>query len=103
VKYVSTRGEAPVLGFEDALLAGLARDGGLYVPETWPVFSPDQIAGMAGRPYHEVAVEVMSPFVGGAIDDAALAGMAQAWRGRINTFISAEAPARTIVQFQAQS
>lgn len=59
------------------MLAGLARDGGLYVPETWPVFSPDQIAGMAGRPYHEVAVEVMSPFVGGAIDDAALAGMAR--------------------------
>ena len=49
------------------MLAGLARDGGLYVPETWPKFSPDKIASFAGRPFHEVAVEVIAPFTGGAI------------------------------------
>ena len=55
-----------MLGFEDVLLAGLARDGGLYVPETWPQITPAQIASIAGRPYHEVAVEVIWPFTGGA-------------------------------------
>jgi threonine synthase len=51
VRYVSTRGEAPPLGFGEAMLAGLARDGGLYVPEAWPRLEPDAIAGFAGRPY----------------------------------------------------
>ena len=51
MRYISTRGEAPELGFEDVLLAGLARDGGLYVPETWPKFSPETIAALAGRPF----------------------------------------------------
>ena len=46
VKYISTRGEAPILGFEDALLAGLAGDGGLYVPESWPRLSEAMIAGL---------------------------------------------------------
>jgi threonine synthase len=78
LKYVSTRGLAPVLGFEDVLLAGLARDGGLYVPETWPQLSPALIAGFAGRPFHEVAVEVIAPFTGGAISRADLAAMADA-------------------------
>ena len=55
VRYVSTRGEAPALGFVDVMLAGLARDGGLYVPETWPRSSRNTIAGFAGRPYAEVA------------------------------------------------
>nr|WP_211112056.1 threonine synthase [Azospirillum soli] len=67
VKYVSTRGQAPVLGFEDVLLAGLARDGGLYVPQTWPQFSADEIRAMRGLPYSEIAVRVMLPFLGGAI------------------------------------
>jgi len=49
VKYVSTRGQAPVLDFEGALLSGLARDGGLYVPETWPRLDADAIAGFVGR------------------------------------------------------
>lgn len=75
VKYVSTRGEAPVLGFEDALLAGLARDGGLYVPQTWPVFARDTIAGFAGKPFHEVAASVVGALSGGAIADADLARM----------------------------
>ncbi len=69
MQYVSTRGAAPKLGFEEAMLAGLARDGGLYVPEVWPQFSPDQIAAFAGRPYEEVAFEVMRPFVGEAFGE----------------------------------
>jgi threonine synthase len=65
--YVSTRGEAPALGFADAMLAGLARDGGLYVPETWPTLSSETIAGFSGRPYADVAEAVIAPYVGGAI------------------------------------
>ncbi len=76
MQYVSTRGEAPPLGFIDVTLAGLARDGGLYVPETWPRLSPQTIAGFAGRPYAEVAVEVIRPFVGTAISEAELSKMA---------------------------
>jgi threonine synthase len=75
VKYVSTRGEAPALGFEDVLLAGLARDGGLYVPQAWPVLSRETIAGFAGKPFHEVALAVMEPLTGGAIPRADLARM----------------------------
>jgi threonine synthase len=77
VRFISTRGEAPPLGFVDVTLAGLARDGGLYVPETWPQLDRDTIAGFAGRPYAEVAVEVMRCFAGHAIADADLARMAR--------------------------
>ncbi|MBH0111739.1 threonine synthase [Novosphingobium sp. YJ-S2-02] len=62
--YISTRGNAPVLDFEGATLAGLASDGGLYVPAEWPRFSESEIAGMAGLPYAELAARVMAPFVG---------------------------------------
>ncbi len=65
--YVSTRGEAPELGFEDVLLAGLARDGGLYVPKTWPKLTAEEIAGFAGKQYHEVAAAVLAPLVGDAL------------------------------------
>ena len=65
--YVSTRGEAPPLGFIDVTLAGLARDGGLYVPQSWPQLSSDTIASFAGRDYAEVAVEVIRPFTGDQI------------------------------------
>jgi threonine synthase len=75
VKYVSTRGEAPVLGFEDVLLTGLARDGGLYVPETWPRLTPAEIAGMAASSYEDVALRVMRPFIGGEIPEAELVAM----------------------------
>src|SRR5579859_5500077 len=75
VQYLSTRGEAPKLGFCDAMLTGLARDGGLYVPTTWPQFGADAIGGLFGRPYAEVAVEVVRPFVGGEISDTDLRGM----------------------------
>jgi len=77
MRYVSTRGEAPSLDFVEVMLAGLARDGGLYVPEAWPQLAPETIAGFAGRPYAEVAVEVIRPFVGQAIEEADLARAAQ--------------------------
>lgn len=77
MRYVSTRGEAPSLGFAEAMLAGLARDGGLYVPESWPRLDPATIAGFAGRPYAEVAVDVIRPFVGDAIPEPDLARMAR--------------------------
>jgi threonine synthase len=77
VRYVSTRGEAPPLDFVAVMLAGLARDGGLYMPEFWPVLTPETIAGLAGRPYAEVAVEVIRPFVGEAIPEADLARLAR--------------------------
>ncbi len=75
--YLSTRGEAPSLGFAEAMLAGLARDGGLYVPEALPRLEPGAIASFAGRSYAEVAVEVIRPFTGGAIAEADLARMAR--------------------------
>src|ERR1700716_3256264 len=58
------------------MLTGLARDGGLYVPEVWPQLSPAAIAGFFGRPYWEVAVDVIRPFAGGEISDADLGRMA---------------------------
>ncbi len=76
MNYISTRGEAPKLGFEDVLLAGLARDGGLYVPETWPRLAPETIQSFAGKPFAEVAVEVIHPYTGGAITRAELRRMA---------------------------
>src|SRR6478736_9120322 len=77
MRYVSTRGEAPSLDFVEVMLAGLARDGGLYVPETWPSLSRATIEGFAGKPYAEVAVEVIRPFVGDGISEADLARMAR--------------------------
>ncbi|PWW01888.1 threonine synthase [Hoeflea marina] len=65
--YISTRGEAPSLGFSDALLAGLARDGGLYVPREWPQFSRKDIRAMRGQSYQEIAYRVLSPFTEGDI------------------------------------
>ena len=69
MKYISTRGQAPELTFEDAMLTGLARDGGLYVPETIPKLSTDAIKAMAGKPYEEIAFQVMRPFVGDTFSD----------------------------------
>ncbi len=70
--YHSTRGGSQRLSFADALLAGLAPDGGLYVPESFPTLSTDQIRAMRGKPYAAVAIEVIQPFVGGTIDDDTL-------------------------------
>ena len=69
MRYISTRGNAPALSFEEVVLTGMASDGGLYVPEHIPEFSHDEIAAMAGLPYTEIAFRVMKPFVGGEIDD----------------------------------
>ncbi len=76
VTYISTRGTAPELGFEDVVLAGLARDGGLYVPKVWPKLEPDVIASFAGRPFAEVATEVILPFTDGALPRSDLQRMA---------------------------
>jgi len=76
VRYVSTRGGGAPQRFCDILLEGLAPDGGLYVPEVWPQMSPETIRGLFGRPYWEVAVEVIRPFVAGEISDADLGRMA---------------------------
>ena len=67
MQYISTRGEAPSLGFNDALLTGLARDGGLYVPENWPHFSKKDIRALRGRSYEDIAFAVLQPFVEGEI------------------------------------
>lgn len=75
MRYVSTRGEAPSLGFADVLLTGLAPDGGLYVPETMPSFSADELRAFRDLSYAEVAERVIRPFVGGEIDDARLAAI----------------------------
>jgi threonine synthase len=75
LRYISTRGEAPELGFEDVMLAGLARDGGLYVPASWPVFAAGELQALQGKPYVDVALAVMRPFMGGAVPDADLTRM----------------------------
>ncbi|SBS34114.1 Threonine synthase [Marinomonas aquimarina] len=67
MKYISTRGQAPALSFGDVLLAGLASDGGLYVPEQLPTFSQEEIASWASLSYQELAFKVMWPFVEGEI------------------------------------
>ena len=68
MEYVSTRGSAPALDFEGVTLAGLASDGGLYLPREWPRFSHGEIAALAGLPYTELAVRVMAPFVGDSLN-----------------------------------
>jgi threonine synthase len=71
VRYISTRGEAPALGFIDVTLVGLARDGGLYVPETWPTIDAATVAGFAGRSYADVACDVISRFAADGIAELA--------------------------------
>ena len=82
MKYISTRGQAPALGFEDTMLTGLARDGGLYVPESVPQLSPEEIAALAGLSYEETAFRVMRPFVGDTFaEDEFRAIIARAYAG----------------------
>ena len=78
MRYISTRGEAPVLSFNEAMLAGLARDGGLYLPQNYPTLPAETIAGFAGKPYGDVARAVLMPFVGDDLDEVTLAGMIEA-------------------------
>ncbi|SNY92052.1 threonine synthase [Cohaesibacter sp. ES.047] len=70
MKYLSTRGGAPELGFCDAILAGLASDGGLYLPKVWPTLTDEEIADLAGKSYADIAFAVMKPYVDGEIPDA---------------------------------
>ena len=73
--YISTRGKAPALDFEQVILAGLASDGGLYLPRQLPQFTREEIAAWSGLPYDQLAYNIISPFVSGAIDEADLRQM----------------------------
>jgi threonine synthase len=84
MEYISTRGAASPLNFEQVTLAGLAGDGGLYVPQSWPSFSPAEIADMAGLSYVETAVRVMLPFVGDALDETELRDICEQAYGRFS-------------------
>ncbi|MFN7027448.1 MAG: threonine synthase, partial [Pseudorhizobium sp.] len=75
MEYISTRGEAPALGFRDALLAGLARDGGLYMPREWPVLTKREIRSFRGLPYQDVAFEIVRRFTGDEIPAVDLRSM----------------------------
>ena len=77
MRYVSTRGQAPVLDFEGVTLTGLASDGGLYLPQEWPQFSREEIAALRGLPYSELAVQIMAPFVGESLTEAELRDLCQ--------------------------
>ena len=77
MKYISTRGSAPTLDFEGATLAGLASDGGLYLPAEWPRFSEDDIRAMRGLPYPELAARIMKPFVAGSLTDDELGALCE--------------------------
>ena len=84
MRYVSTRGSAPALDFEGATLAGLASDGGLYLPAIWPRFTPDEIAAMRGLPYAELAARVMQPFVGDTLAPERLLELCRQAYGRFS-------------------
>lgn len=75
MRYISTRGEAPPRDFEGVLLAGLAEDGGLFVPETWPVLTSAQWRALRGLPYPQLAARILSLFTGGQPDEATLRPM----------------------------
>ncbi len=75
MKYVSTRGQSGSHSFEDVLLTGLAPDGGLFVPETWPTFAPGFLESLAGKPYEDAAVEIMLPFLGDAVSREEFTGL----------------------------
>ena len=79
--YISTRGRAPALAFDDALLGGLAPDGGLYVPEQWPQFSAADIAALEGLSYAETATRIMAPFIGDSLPADDFAAMVEAVYG----------------------
>ncbi len=84
MRYHSTRGSAPDLDFAGATLAGLASDGGLYVPAEWPVMTREQIAALAGLDYAETAVRVMLPFVGDSLSEDELRTLCRAAYGRFS-------------------
>ncbi|MES2059003.1 MAG: threonine synthase [Pseudomonadota bacterium] len=84
MRYISTRGAAPILDFQQVTLAGLASDGGLYLPERWPTLSPETIAAMRGMSYVDTAVTVMSPFVAGVLSDDDLRALCTEAYGRFS-------------------
>ncbi len=81
MQYLSTRGAAPILDFRGVTLAGLAGDGGLYLPATWPQLSADLLEGLAGASYADTAFTVMQPFVGGSLSDVDLKALIRAAYG----------------------
>jgi len=82
VQYMSTRGQAPALDFAGVLMAGLAEDGGLYIPESWPAVSPAEVAAFAGRPYADVATDIMARYTEPSIPAADLGSVvADAYQG----------------------
>ena len=82
MRYVSTRGSAPILDFREVTLAGLANDGGLYLPDAWPRLSRDEIAALATLSYVETAVRVMLPFVGDSLSEEELRSLCTEAYGR---------------------
>jgi threonine synthase len=96
VRYVSTRGAAPVSLFEHVLLTGLAEDGGLYVPEEWPVFSLETLRSWRGLAYPELVAEVIFPFLNDTFDISTLRALA--YESYRNFEHSATAPLRQINQ-----
>jgi threonine synthase len=97
MQYVSTRGSAPALDFEAVTLAGLASDGGLYVPAEWPRFSEAEIAALAGLPYAQLAAKVMQPFMGDSLSPERLLALCEAAYGRF-----AHAAVTPLKQFDEQ-
>jgi len=95
--YVSTRGAAPALDFEAVTLAGLAQDGGLYVPDAWPSFTHEQIRALAGLSYVDTAVAILAPFVGESLSREELRGLCDAAYGRF-----AHAAVTPLVQLDAR-
>jgi threonine synthase len=82
MKYISTRGQAPVLGFDDAVLAGLARDGGLYVPDRWPTLTAEALRGLRDLDYAELTARIVAPFAEPSVTHAELLAIARdAYRG----------------------
>jgi threonine synthase len=84
MKYISTRGNAASLDFQDVTLAGLASDGGLYVPENWPRFTTAQIAAMRELPYVDLAAKIMAPFTAGSLTEVELKELCAAAYGRFS-------------------
>ena len=97
MRYISTRGAAPALDFREATLAGLAQDGGLYVPATWPHLSPTEIAALQGLSYAETAAQVLAPFAAGVLDPETLRALTEAAYGRF-----AHAAVTPLVQLDAR-
>ncbi len=94
MRYISTRGQAPVLGFSDVLLAGLATDGGLYVPEAWPKFSNKELVEFGRLSYSELALRIIKPFIDDEIADDDLEAIINATYSRFDH--SAVAPLKQL-------